>query len=282
MNNFHKNITFIIVTFKSENIIEKCLKRIPKNCRIIIVENSNNFFLKKKIKKKFPKIKFLINKKNFGYGKANNIGILNTKTKYAFILNPDAVLKKNTIFELKKAIQFLSNDFAIISPNLGNNYGYFNVSPQSQCFPNCDYLLNIIEKKNISKSHNWFILNRKLVENLCFNKDELLNTHYKDIYAPAEYFYYTFIKILNLEDEIITTENLANDATTFTNWQGMEYKYPSNFELKNYDSISRDELLYLINSKCFFARKFNIQCILDLFIEEYIHSIKSKICDSFL
>ena len=126
MNNFHKNITFIIVTYKSENIIEKCLKRIPKNCRIIIVENSNNFFLKKKIKKKFPKIKFLINKKNFGYGKANNIGILNTKTKYAFILNPDAILKKNTIFELKKAIQFLSNDFAIISPNLDNNYGYFN------------------------------------------------------------------------------------------------------------------------------------------------------------
>ena len=65
MNNFHKNITFIIVTYKSENIIEKCLKRIPKNCRIIIVENSNNFFLKKKIKKKFPKIKFLIKSKIF-------------------------------------------------------------------------------------------------------------------------------------------------------------------------------------------------------------------------
>ena len=136
MNNFHKNITFIIVTYRSENIIEKCLKKIPKKSKVIIVENSNDLFLKKKIKKKYPRIKFLINKKNYGYGKANNIGILNTKTKYAFILNPDAILQKNTIFELKKTIQFLLDDFSIISPNLDNNYGYFN------------------KKKKISIAHN--------------------------------------------------------------------------------------------------------------------------------
>ena len=107
MNNFHKNITFIIVTYKSENIIEKCLKRIPKNCRIIIVENSNNFFIKKDLEKKYSNIKFLINKKNYGYGKANNIGILNTKTKYAFILNPDAILKKKYYFRIKKSNSIL-------------------------------------------------------------------------------------------------------------------------------------------------------------------------------
>ena len=46
MNDFHKNITFIIVTYRSENIIEKCLKKIPKKCRVIIVENSYDFLLK--------------------------------------------------------------------------------------------------------------------------------------------------------------------------------------------------------------------------------------------
>ena len=125
MKNFNKNITFVIVTYKSESVIEQCLKKIPNKSKIIIVDNSKDFFLKKKLKKIFPKIKFLINKNNFGYGKANNIGILNVKTKYAFILNPDAILKKNTIIELKKAAQSLLNNFAIISPNLDNNYGYF-------------------------------------------------------------------------------------------------------------------------------------------------------------
>jgi hypothetical protein len=156
-----------------------------------------------------------------------------------------------------------------------DNYGYFNVSPQIQCFPNCNYLLNVIDKKFISKSHNWFILNRKLVENLCFDKDDFLNKYYNTIYAPAEYFYYTLIKKLNLVTEIIMTSNSANDATTFTNWEGMDYKYPSNRGLKNYNSITEEELLYLMNSKCLFGRKFNKECILDN--KQYIKFISSQL-----
>jgi len=157
MNNFHKNITFIIVTYRSENIIEKCLKKIPKKCKIIIVENSNDFYLKKKIKKKYPRTKFLINKKNYGYGKANNIGILNTKTKYAFILNPDAILQKNTIFELKKAIKFLLDDFSIISPNSDNNYGYFNKQKKINIIHNLldvDYVKGFAMLLNLEKINN--------------------------------------------------------------------------------------------------------------------------------
>lgn len=158
-----------------------------------------------------------------------------------------------------------------------DNFGYFNICPQEQCFPSCNSLLNFIEHKYISKSHNWFILNRVLVEKLCFEKnDEILNKHYTEIYAPAEYYYYTYIKVFNLENEIITTENIACDATTFTNWQGMDYKYPSNRGLKNYYSITEDELIYLLNSKSLFGRKFDSMCV-DLIIEDvYINCITSK------
>lgn len=121
-------------------------------------------------------------------------------------------------------IPFKSFDFVYYKLTQ-THYGYLNVCPQAQCFPNCDDLLEVIDKNLISKSSNWFILNRKLVESLCFDKDDFLNTHYNKVYAPAEYFYYTFIKILNLENEIITTPNVASDATTFANWAGMDYKY---------------------------------------------------------
>jgi hypothetical protein len=169
-----------------------------------------------------------------------------------------------------KSFDFIYNKLII------DNYGYFNICPQIQCFPNCNYLLNVIDKQFISKSHNWFILNRKLVENLCFDKDDILNKHYNAIYAPAEYFYYTFIKKLNLENEIITTQNVANDSTTFTNWEGMDYKYPVVCGLKNYISITEDELLYLLNSKCLFGRKFNRECITSLINKKYIDFIISK------
>jgi len=172
-------------------------------------------------------------------------------------------------------IPFKSFDY-IYTQLTNDEYGYFNVCPNNQCFPNCNSLLNSIEKKFIAKSHNWFILNRKLVENLCFGKDYILNTLFTKVYAPAEYFYYTFIKILNLESEIITTPNFSNDATTFTNWGDLGYKYEKNNGLKNYYIIDKEELLYLLNSKCLFGRKFTKQCFLSLNIEEYILGITRK------
>jgi hypothetical protein len=155
-----------------------------------------------------------------------------------------------------------------------DSYGYFNVCDSAHCYPNCYSLLKVLDKKYISKSHNWFILNRKLVEQLCFDKDDFLNTYYNAIYAPAEYFYYTFIKILNLEDEIVTTLDVT-DATTFTNWAGTDYKFSSDYRLKNYSTISEEELIYLLESKSLFGRKFNKECISSLYNPKYINSIQS-------
>ncbi len=70
--------------------------------------------------------------------------------------------------------------------------------------------------------------------------------------------------------------NEADDATTFTNWEGMDYKYPSNRGLKNYNSISKDELLYLLNSKSLFGRKFTRACISCFSNNDYINHISSN------
>jgi hypothetical protein len=65
----------------------------------------------------------------------------------------------------------------------------------------------------------------------------------------------------NLQEEIITTFNLSDGATTFTNWEGMDYKFPSDYSLKNYTFISNEEIDHLLNSACFFGRKFNSESI---------------------
>jgi Core-2/I-Branching enzyme len=156
-----------------------------------------------------------------------------------------------------------------------DSYGYFNVSPQEQCFPVCNSLIGKIPNEKISKSHNWFILNRQLVDKLCFDKDNILKNLYKQVYAPAEYFYYTFIKLENLENEIIITNNISKDATTFTNWEGTDYKYPSLRSLKNYTFISSDELNYLLESNSLFGRKFLVECKHSLNTLKYIETITS-------
>ena len=126
MNNFKKNITFVIVSFKSSHIIEKCIKSINSNIKIIVVENSDDIKIKNYLENKFLNVKVVIAKENLGYGKGNNLGISKVNTQYAFILNPDTILKKNCLEELYKAQLVLKDNFAILAPNFLNNYGYFS------------------------------------------------------------------------------------------------------------------------------------------------------------
>jgi hypothetical protein len=157
-----------------------------------------------------------------------------------------------------------------------DHYGHFNIMPQSQCFPRCNSLLTHYDIKFIQKSYNWFILNRKICESVISYDKQQIDNEYSSVFAAEEHYFITNIFYNNLQDEIITTPNLANDATTFTNWEGMDYKYPSNSSLKNYSYIAEDEVLYLMNSKCLFGRKFNIECNTSLRIKEYIEFITSK------
>ncbi len=108
------NITFIIVSFKSEKIIDDCLKSLPKNSKIIVIENSNNFNLKKSLELKYDNIEVLISENN-GMGASNNLGILKSETKFAYVLNPDVKFKKDT-FENLIAAAVKITDFAILTP----------------------------------------------------------------------------------------------------------------------------------------------------------------------
>ena len=92
-----KELTVIIVTFKSDNIISKCLNAISKDIKVIIVENSNNINFKKNIEEKYPNVNCILSGENKGYGSANNIGLRKVRTKYALVLNPDSTLTKNSI-----------------------------------------------------------------------------------------------------------------------------------------------------------------------------------------
>tara|TARA_Y100000590_G_scaffold406860_1_gene496553 strand:- start:492 stop:1343 length:852 start_codon:yes stop_codon:yes gene_type:complete len=122
-----KNITFVIVTFKSEKIIYECINSLPKESHKIVIENSKNIKLGQELETKYDNIEVIINE-NIGMGASNNIGIKKSKTKYAFIINPDVKFNHDTlqkIFEASKSI----NDFAILSPtNDDPNYPNYKES----------------------------------------------------------------------------------------------------------------------------------------------------------
>ena len=154
MNSFEKNITFIIVSFKSSHIIEKCIKSINSNIKIIIVENSENIHIKNYLENKFSNVDVIVAKENLGYGKGNNLGISKANTQYVFILNPDTTLEDNCLEELYKAQLILQDDFAILAPNFLNNYGYFlnkNSDYRNQNLLEVDYVKGFAMLINLKK-----------------------------------------------------------------------------------------------------------------------------------
>ena len=122
------NLTFVIVTFKSRKVIYDCLNSLPKDFNKLIIENSSDEELKKEIEQNYDKTEVVLSK-NIGMGAGNNLGIIKSNTQFVYVLNPDVVLKSDTIININNSISKLDN-FAIISP-LSDNPLYPNYRSNS-------------------------------------------------------------------------------------------------------------------------------------------------------
>jgi len=156
-----KNITFIIVCFRSESVIYNCLNSLPKHSNKIIIENSRDINLKKDLETKYDNIEVILND-NLGMGASNNIGILRSKTQYVHILNPDTIFKHDTFENLVNTCKKL-NDFAILSPlhsklDYPNFKIYKNVELNNDEITDVDSLdgFSMLINKNKFKDNNFF------------------------------------------------------------------------------------------------------------------------------
>ena len=153
-----KDITFVIVTFKSENVIFDCIDLLPVDSKKIIIENSNNLDLKSSLEKKYENLSCLLMRKNLGYGKGNNIGISQSQTENVFILNPDTRFKNS---DLKKFLNIVKNEnYAIAAPTSLND---------KEIFKNKDNIKEVEFVKGFA-----MLLNKKYLRNNYFDENFFL------------------------------------------------------------------------------------------------------------
>ena len=156
-----QNLSIVIVTLKSENVIHQCIKSINKDIPIIVVENSSDSKFKEDLEKKYTNVKCTLSFKNLGMGSGNNLGIKLSSTDYVLILNPDVILETNTIDEIILASKTIQ-DFAILAPILADkNY------PNYQLDQNNEFSIQT-EKAFKVKNVDGFamLLNKKKLENI--------------------------------------------------------------------------------------------------------------------
>ena len=120
-----KEITFVIVTFYSENVIYDCLDLLPKDSKKVIIENSKNLKLKISLEKKYSNLKCYLMDENLGYGRANNIGISLSQTELVFILNPDVRFKSS---DLNKFLYIISSEKFVIAAPIENEELKFSLN----------------------------------------------------------------------------------------------------------------------------------------------------------
>ena len=85
----YKDITIVLVAYKSNFKIEKILKKIDKKVRILIIENSNDKKTKEYFEKNYENIKVILNSENKGQTGGINTGFKNVHTKYCIYMDMD-------------------------------------------------------------------------------------------------------------------------------------------------------------------------------------------------
>jgi len=114
--NFYKDITIIIVSYKSEKMITRNLEIIKKFPTIIINNSRSDKF--NTLIDNFKNIKLITPDLNLGYGRANNLGVNQSKTPYFLIVNPDILLNEKLINTLYSTFLNYNDDIGVVGPSL--------------------------------------------------------------------------------------------------------------------------------------------------------------------
>ena len=108
-------LSIIIVSYNVKELLKNCLDSLKIatksiNSEVYVVDNASIDSTAGMVKKKFPQVKLIANKKNLGFAKANNQAFKKASGQYLLILNPDTKLMPETI---TKMISFMQKDKSI-------------------------------------------------------------------------------------------------------------------------------------------------------------------------
>jgi GT2 family glycosyltransferase len=107
-----KNLTISIVNYNSGEYLTRCLESIKlvedeAKIKTIVVDNNSTDESLETAKQQFPKVEFIDNKDNIGFGKAHNQVLKKLDSEFVLLLNPDCILEKGVI---KKLIEYIEKN----------------------------------------------------------------------------------------------------------------------------------------------------------------------------
>ncbi|MBQ1653542.1 MAG: glycosyltransferase [Bacteroidales bacterium] len=104
-------LSVVIVNYNVKHFLEQCLNSVAaaaKHCEteVFVVDNNSVDGSCNMLREKFPLVKLIENKKNYGFSYANNQAIRESAGEYVLLLNPDTVIEEDT---LKSVCDFMDS-----------------------------------------------------------------------------------------------------------------------------------------------------------------------------
>lgn len=96
------DISIVIVNYNVKEFVASLLDSLEKakeglKVEVFVVDNASSDASVPYLKKSYPWVKFFENQENIGFAKANNQAIKIAKGKYTLLLNPDTILREDTL-----------------------------------------------------------------------------------------------------------------------------------------------------------------------------------------
>lgn len=150
------DVSVIIVNYNTADLLKNCINSVLKQknitSEIIVVDNCSKDNSLEILKQFENAITVIANKNNLGFGAANNQGFLKSSGKYIFLLNPDAALTSDTVFETLMHFMEQNKNYGVVGPKVIKDK---KITEPQKNYPGEKYLKHPLE--NLPGTIAWII-----------------------------------------------------------------------------------------------------------------------------
>ncbi len=292
-------LSVVIVNYNVKYFLEQCLLSVKEaskglDVEVFVVDNNSVDASVEMVKEKFPQVRLIENKENFGFSKANNQAIKISKGEYVLLLNPDTVVEDDTF---RKVVDFMDNhpDAGGLGVKMIDGKGkflpeskrglptpsvaFYKVFGLSKLFPKSKrfgkYHLGFLDKEKVHEIDvlsGAFMLLRKqaldkagLLDETFFMYGEDIDLSYRVKKAGYKNYYYPATRIIHYKGES-TKKGSINYVFVFYNAMVI-------FAKKHFSKRNANTFSFLINLAIYFRASLSL-------IKRFLHKIFLPLLDA--